>query len=82
MLDPPHDPLMRRGRKDSRDMYNPVPIMPSASGGGSSLGAGFDLDKVSSFDSEVSRSDDFSSSNSGESDSAAAPSAWYNPFGK
>mmetsp|Transcript_7732 Transcript_7732/g.13038 ORF Transcript_7732/g.13038 Transcript_7732/m.13038 type:complete len:238 (+) Transcript_7732:66-779(+) len=83
MLDPPVDPLMRRGRTNARDMYNPIPIMPSASGGGSggSLGSGFDLDKISSFDSEVSKSDDFSSTSSSE-DSTSSSSSWYNPFGK
>lgn len=85
MLDPPVDPLMRRGRNNARDMYNPLPIMPSANGGSTgSLGTGFDLDKISSFDSEVSRSDDFSSSSSEttESEPTASSSAWYNPFGK
>lgn len=84
MLDPPVDPLMRRGRTNARDMYNPIPIMPGANGGGSggSMGSGFDLDKISSFDSEVSKSDDFSSSSASSEESAASSSSWYNPFGK
>jgi hypothetical protein len=86
MLDPPVDPLMRRGRNNARDMYNPIPIMPSANGGSTgSLGTGFDLDTVSSFDSEISKSDDFSNSSSGSEsgeEAATSSSAWYNPFGK
>jgi hypothetical protein len=82
MLDPPVDPLMRRGRTNTRDMYNPIPIMPGANGGSTgSLGSGFDLDKISSFDSEVSKSDEFSSSTSNEA-AEATSSSWYNPFGK
>ena len=86
MLDPPVDPLMRRGRSNAKDIYNPIPIMPGASGGSSSgLGSGFDLDKISSFDSEVTKSDEFSRSNesdSASSSSTTSSSAWYNPFGK
>jgi hypothetical protein len=83
MLDPPVDPLMRRGRTNTRDIYNPVPIMPSANGG-SSLGAGFDLDQISNFDTEVSKSDDFSSSTSADDNdsSTSSSSSWWNPMGK
>lgn len=82
MLDPPIDPLMRKGRTNPKDVYTPIPIMPGAGSGSGNLGAGFDLDKVSSFDDEVSKSDKFTASSSGNDEDKSSSSSWWNPFGK